>query len=224
MKNKTGKPNKGIIEDEWTFEEIIHLRTSDVTSEAITALKSASTVWYCSKGKSIVRKNEKCSRWIFISKGLASIVYEKGSKSTTLFIGGASGVFTSFHTYMADQNSIFTLEALTDCHGWEIEHDVYRELVKKYPDLLHFELNFPRTQLYELEVTYDRRALTTPLERYKTFWTHYPETCNTDERYGGTITQFLPLKVIASYLGMTQQTLSKIRRQELESLRNKEQS
>lgn len=208
------------ITHEWTFEEIIRLYTSEVSPQAIAALRRACNPWRCVKGEQIVRQGEKCDRWIFIAKGLASIVYKKGTKSTTLFLGGASCVFTSFHSYMANKGSIFDVEALTDCYGWEIEHDIYKDLVKKYPDLLHFELNYMRIQLYELEVKYERWALSSPLERYRMLWNQYPEMLSSDPLYGSDMTQHVPLKVIASYLGMTQQTLSKIRRKELDSLRN----
>ena len=210
MDNKTN-----IAEAEWSFDEIILNQSKDVSHEAIAAMRRCADSWSCPKGGSIVLQDQKCDRWVFVSKGITSINYSKDNKTSTLFFDFGGAIFTSFHSYVHNESSIFSVQALTECYGWEIPHDRYRELLRIYPDILNFEVEFLKGQLFSLEASYKRRALSTPMERYRQFWKNWP-----DLRSAPKLIQDIPLKVIASYLGMSQQHLSKIRRQEIEDSRN----
>lgn len=210
---------KNIAEYEWTFREIIRQHSPDISDEALEAFEGALTEWKCRKGQAFVEQDEFCNKWFFVSKGLHRVMHSRKDKTDTLFMDGGGAVFTSFHTFMVGKRGIFRVEALTDCFGWEIQHYRYKELVEEFPELLKFEVNLLRAQMWGLEISYMRRALATPQERYNQFWHDWPAAFQLDSHLAQNLMKYIPLKVIAQYLSMTQQTLSVLRRREMDKLR-----
>lgn len=212
---------KNIAEDEWTFSQIVHRQYPRTSTEAIRALGQVAKKWERRKGEAIVEQGELCDRWIFVSKGLHRIMFSRKGKTDTLFFDGGGAIFTSLHSFVAGKANIFRVEAITDSYGWEISHNHYRQLQERYPDLILFELNFMRYQLYSLEDYYKRRALSTPQERYDRFWSKRAEKLQYLAPH--ILSRFIPLKVIAQYLSMTPQMLSILRRRELERYRKRKE-
>lgn len=211
---------RNIAEDVWTLQEIILNQSYQISPEALKALERSMTRWRCRKGSAIVTQNEKCDRWIFISKGLCRVMFSKNGKDDTLFFDGGGAIFTSFHSIVADKDSIFRVEALTDSYGWEISHSKYSLLQTRFTDLLKFEIGLLRHQLYSLEDYYRRRALSTPQERYESFWGKRQEKLQYMAPH--VLSKFIPLKVLAQYLSMSPVMLSILRRRERERLRRRD--
>ncbi len=201
------------FEDSWTIGEILQSQHEIVSLETIEALEHAVTPCEWHRGDAVVEQNEICDKWIFIASGLHRIMFRRGKKTDTLFFGGGGDVFTSFHTLCDNKASIFRVEAMTDCHGWEISHYKYRMLQEQFPDLIKFELGMLRHQFYMLEDYYSRRGLLSAQERYERYW---------DQREGklkrfraDEFRKYLPMKVVAQYLSMTPEMLSVLRRRDV---------
>lgn len=87
-----------------------------------------------------------------------------------LFFGGAGDIFTSFHSIFLQKKSVLGLQALSDCSGWSLSHYKYCLLQEKFPELLKFEINLLRGQLFALEHYYYSRALTDSSQRLEQFY------------------------------------------------------
>ena len=213
---------KNLAEDEHTLRDVIRITTTQVSDEAIDALEAVSTTWRCGKREAIVHQDEVCDRWIFVAKGLHRLMYVKNGKEDTLFFDGGGAVFTSFHGIQTGEKGVFRLEAINECHGWSIRHEDYEAVVKRYPELMKFELRLLRHQIYCLEEYYRKFAKSTPQERYTAFWKQWPKVMiGKNQRTTNMLSRYIPLNVIAQYLSMTPQMLSRCRRREMDEARKK---
>ncbi len=202
----------------WTLADIL-TQTQIISAEAIQAVENSVTPREWRRGKAIVEQGEYCDKWIFITEGLSRVMFTRDSKVNTLFLGGSGEIFTSFKTLCDHKDSVFRLEALTDCTGYEISHSKFSFLQQRYPDLVIFERNALRHQLYALEESYNQRGLLTARERYEKFWK--PREGNLLNFFPSTYSRRIPLKVIAQYLSMSPEMLSRIRRGLIEQSRKK---
>ena len=209
------------VEDEWTFAEIIEDRLPKISLTALSAMSRVATPWKVKKRELIVKQGELCNRWIFISRGLARMTFTKAGKTNTLFFDGGGGIFTSFSSLINKEGSVFAVEALSDCWGWEITHEDYHKLTSEFPEIFEFEVWFLRNQYYALEGSYQRRAMTTPEERLENFQTVWTKNFEVSHWTSDRITQYIPQKILASYLSITPTMLSILRRREIDRQRAK---
>ncbi len=209
---------RNLAEYEWTFEEIIEEHFPKISLTALSAMSRATTPWKVKKRKPSVAQGELCNRWVFVSKGLTRIMFTKAGKTDTLFFDGEA-IFTSFRSLVSNKEGVFTLEALSDCWGWQISHDDYTNLTAEFPEILNFETSVLRKQLSALECYYERRAMSTPEDRFYSFEETWPDFF-INSHTSSVLTQYIPQKILASYLSMTPTMLSILRRREIERQRN----
>jgi CRP-like cAMP-binding protein len=124
----------------------------------------------------------------------------KGNDQVIQF--ASSGWWTGdLHSLTTQQPSIYTTRALADSEILLLPKVRMEELLERYPV---FERYF-RIMFQNSLVTHQNRLIeafaNTAEERYSNFQKKYPH-----------LEQFVPLKYIASYLGITPEFLSKIRR------------
>lgn len=109
------------------------------------------------------------------------------------------------HSLTQNQPSIYSTRALADSEIFLLPKIRLEELVERYPV---FE-RFFRIMFQNSLVTHQHRIVQafsfTAEQRYEHFQQKYPQ-----------LEQFVPLKYIASYLGITPEFLSKIRRKRME--------
>lgn len=205
---------KGLSLREYSLSEMIS-REYPVSQPAIDALEKQAVAWQCDKGEIISAQQEPCQKWIFISCGVCRISFEKNGKEDTLVFGGSGEIYTSFNTLVCNRDSLYQLQALTPCKGWEISHRKFSLLQDRFPDLIKFERNYLRQQMLAFEDLYWKRAMTTPAERYEEFWKNRADILKALSPQ--TLSRYIPLKVIAQYLSMTPQMLSILRRREVDN-------
>lgn len=213
---------KNPIEDEWTFSEIIEDHFPTISLKTLSAMSRVATPWKVKKRQLIAKQGELCDKWIFVSKGLLRMKYAKDGKTDTLFFDGGGAIFTSFSTLVHNEVNLFSLEALNECWGWEITHENYNKLTSEYPEIFEFEVWVMRNQFYALECSYQRRAMTTPEERLANFRTVWANNFKASPPWNASkMTQYIPQKILASYLSITPTMLSILRRREIDRERGK---
>ena len=155
-----------------------------------------------------IEKNEFYLKWgspsneyLFLESGfMRAFTFDpQGNEVTTGFYSGNQVVFevSSFFNRTTSKESI---QALTDCKGWMINFDQLNMLFHSIPEFREFG----RFILVKGITALKQRMLSmineTAEERYDTLIRSNPE-----------IFQYAPLKNIASYLGITDSSLSRIR-------------
>src|SRR5258705_5965263 len=153
------------------------------------------------KSKTILLQQGKvCEKVFFIEKGFARAFYHKEDQEITSWFMSEGDVIVSVQSFYAQKPSFESIELLEDAVLTSLG---YVELQAIYKDFLEFNVvGRVLTEKYYMlseERTFSLR-LQTAEERYKALLTSHPEIFNR-----------APLKYIASYLGMTPETLSRLR-------------
>lgn len=159
------------------------------------------------KGEFFLREGKVNNEYIFLETGFmrAFLLDTNGNEVTTNFFTPKNVVFevASFFQRIPSQENI---QALSDCHGWLLTFNQLNTLFHTIPAFREFG----RTILVQGFASLKTRTLSminkTAEQRYEIMLTSNPE-----------IFQHAPLKYIASYLGVTDTSLSRIRKEFLKN-------
>jgi CRP-like cAMP-binding protein len=154
------------------------------------------------QGEVVESAGEITRYFIYVGSGCLLSYYTDKQGNEHVIQFAMTGWWTGdIHSYTKGQPSIFTTKALTDSEVWLIPKASLDLLLEKYPKFeRYFRIIFQNslvTHQFRLMQSYSATAE----ERYLSFLDKYP-----------TLEQYIPQKYIASYLGMTPEFLSKIRR------------
>lgn len=182
------------------FNEIAEYASlSEASQEALSSILNLN---YFKKGQIILRPQSICNHVYFVEQGLLRTFYEQDGKNVTDWFSPENSwscSILSFINRMPDRRGI---EALEDSKVWALQFDDLNHLYDRYHDIERLG-----RMLYALGVTlvqqrFDNLHFHPASERYATLMNTNP-----------TLIQRAPLSMIASYLGITQETLSRIRSQ-----------
>lgn len=178
-------------------------RSSNLVSQE-KAEEIAAQFFYKSflKSNLFLTERQISNEYLFLEKGsMRSFAYDiNGNEVTTAFHIAGHVVFevSSFFNRTASKENI---EALTDCSGWYITYEQLNNLFHSMPDFRDFGRSILVKGFASLKVRMLSMITETAEERYCNLLKTSPE-----------IFQVAPLKHIASYLGITDTSLSRIRK------------
>ena len=157
-----------------------------------------------------VRKNEfflkegnHCNEYLFLEKGfMRAFAHDtEGNEVTTDFYSDKQVVFevaSFFQRTISKEN----IQALTHCEGWYITYEQLNMLFHSLPEFRDFGRSILVKGFAALKNRMLSQITETAEERYKNLVQTKPE-----------IIHHAPLKTIASYLGITDTSLSRIRKE-----------
>jgi CRP-like cAMP-binding protein len=154
-----------------------------------------------SKGHILIREGQVVKNTYFVKDGcLRAYCIDKNGKEHTLQFAIKNWWISDFIAIYNNELSTLTIESITDSKIIEFNAKKLDEIYSIFPE---FEA-FQRKNLERHVVSLHKRILNqlqlTAPERYDLFLNQYPD-----------IEQYTPNYHIASYLGITQQSLSRIR-------------
>lgn len=150
-----------------------------------------------------LREGTVSNEYLFLETGcMRAFTHDTdGNEVTTWFYASHSYVFEVSSLFMR-RNSTESIQALTPCYGYSISFDTLNILFHASPEFREFG----RLMLVKAFAAFKQRSLElinkSAEERYETMLVTQKE-----------IMQHAPLKHIASYLGITDSSLSRIRHQ-----------
>lgn len=158
----------------------------------------------------LVQAGEPCRYECFINKGCLRQYYIDAKGLERILSFAIEDYWMSdMYGLITGQPALTNIDALEDCELILIDKNAFEELLIRVPK---FE-RFFRIILQRAFVSHQRRIIENISlqadERYCRFVERYP-----------ALEQRLPQKQIAAYLGITPESLSRIRRQRLENLKN----
>jgi CRP-like cAMP-binding protein len=137
----------------------------------------------------------------FINKGILRIFYAKDDAEITGFIF-SEGLFAScYESFLLQTKSNQTLEALEDSVLLAIDHPSLQALYKEVPALHIVARVVAEQRFINGQRILSSHLLDKPEERYRNFSDQYPE-----------LLLRVPQHIIASFLGITPVSLSRIRK------------
>lgn len=155
------------------------------------------------KGEFFLEEGKRSNEYLFLQTGiLRSYLFDTdGNEVTTAFYSAGSVVFeaASFFQRIVSQENIL---AVTNCTGWKLSFDELNILFHAMPAFRETGRGILVKTLVSLKMRTLSMINRTAEQRYAALLSSHPE-----------IFQHVPLKYIASYLGITDTSLSRIRRE-----------
>lgn len=156
------------------------------------------------KGDFLLRQGRLCNQLSFIQSGLVRIYNTTNNKEVTQWISTQGYFVTDLASFVFNTPARWNIQALTDCTLYTIERTDYNNLGNTVPDWHRLEKLFIAKCFIILEERVNSHLFMTAEERYKLLLDQQPQLFN-----------LVPLQYIASMLGMTPETLSRLRKKQL---------
>ena len=171
--------------------------TEDAQSAIIAKLKKAKY----HKGEILIKELSKCEHLFFIEKGLVRAYYFKDAKEITDWFGLKNGVIGPVIRHFPTKTGTHSVKLLEDTTVIFISFYDLQELYDKYHEIECLDRLDAIQTILLLQQKIDSIQFLTAKQRYRDFVKAYP-----------TLLNRVSLGYIASYLGMNQVTLSRIRK------------
>ena len=154
------------------------------------------------KGHILVKPDTTCNFTYFIDNGLTRTYYLKDGKDVTDWISDEHSFASSIISFITRRPDRRGIELLEDSVLYSLHYNDLDNLCSKYHDIENLYRKLISFGLVQLQQKFDDLHFATALERYQVLMKTNP-----------SFIQRVPLGMIASYLGITQETLSRIRSQ-----------
>ncbi|WP_445430823.1 Crp/Fnr family transcriptional regulator [Chryseobacterium indoltheticum] len=152
------------------------------------------------KNKILISADKIEKDFYFIKKGIArTFVYTDGDETTFSF-GKEGDTIISMKSYIAHQKGYENVELLEDCLVYKLNTQDIRKLYAENIEIANWGIKFAENELLKAEDRLLTRQFGTATKRYEILLKNYPN-----------LLQRVQLGYIASYLGITQVSLSRIR-------------
>lgn len=155
-----------------------------------------------SKGDFLLHENEVANEYFIVEKGLIrAFVNDLDHNEITTEFFTENEIVIIPSSLFQKIPSKETVQAITDCILWKIDYDDFQELFHQLEGLREWGRVWFSYQLFVMKQRSLDRFTESASERYLKLLKEKPQ-----------IIQFAPLKQIASYLGITDTSLSRIRK------------
>ena len=148
----------------------------------------------------LFKVNRIASKVYFIKKGMVRAYANPEEEEITFWFGKEGDAVISMKNYVENQKGYETIELLEPCDLYEIQTEDLRKLYNTDIHIANWGRKFAEQELIKIEERLISRQCKTALERYKELMDKNPD-----------LLQRVQLTHIASYLGITPVSLSRIR-------------
>ncbi|MBC7937210.1 MAG: Crp/Fnr family transcriptional regulator [Rhizobacter sp.] len=154
------------------------------------------------KNELLIEDGQVCRHMYFLEQGCIRGFYNIDGKDISQWFGFENDFATSFSSFITRHAAKEYIQVVEDSTLWCISRDQLDELLSKYPELEKTVRLIYEQYYIRLEERYSNAHFKTATERYEDLLKNSPH-----------IIQRMPLGYVASYLGISAETLSRIRGQ-----------
>jgi CRP-like cAMP-binding protein len=169
-------------------------------TETLTALNAISVEKMFKKGDFLLQQDEVCKKSYWIEKGVARKYYLNDGKEITTELYFDNDIVVSFDSYCLQKPSREFIQVLTDTTISQTDFVAFQTAKQQFPKLVTLDLMMTEYYAMWLEDRLFQFHTMDATSRYVKLIKDHPH-----------IVQNIPLTFIASYLGITLETLSRIR-------------
>ncbi len=174
----------------------------DIDENEILSIVENCTVKNFQKGTFLLKQNEHCKHTFFVEKGLLRqfSIDQKGREHILVFAPENWFVTDRESTYF-NKPSAYYIQALEDSKVAIIDENFIHLLSEKIPSFINFNNKLLHNHIRHLQNRINLLLSTNAKEKYLQFIQMYPD-----------ILLRVPQIMVASYLGITPESLSRVRR------------
>ncbi|HTH56811.1 MAG TPA: Crp/Fnr family transcriptional regulator [Cyclobacteriaceae bacterium] len=152
------------------------------------------------KGEFLIKEGKVCQHVYFLEKGCLRGFYDLDGKEITHWFAFENTFVTSFFSFISRKPSFENIQLMEDGTLWALTYEDLQQLYLTHADMERMGRIMHERYYVMLEERFVRNHFKEAKERYENLTLNSPH-----------ILQRVPLGYIASYLGITQETLSRIR-------------
>lgn len=187
------QPLKELLKEECHYQ---------LREEVMDEFLSFGTLVELDRGEPIISPGEVNPHIYIVMDGIMRRWFWNSDKEVTISFALAGTLFFSNHSYYMDQESVFGFDACTPVKLLKIKREHYNGLIASNHEFCQWALSMAKCQLWYYDMK-DNVFQGTARERYDALLKNRPD-----------ILQQVSLGIIASYLRITPQYLSKLRNEE----------
>ncbi len=178
------------------IDELIH----NLDHETSVALESIQEIKHYKKGEFLLHQDKLCQYSFWIEKGILRKFYWNDSKEITTELIFENDIAVSFDSYVLQVTSKEFIQAVTAVTVYQTDKESFQIMKTKFPKLMELDLMITEYYAMWLEKRLFEFRTLDATERYLKLLQQQPH-----------IILEVPLTYIASYLGVSLETLSRIR-------------
>lgn len=171
-----------------------------LSEEAQQALHDCFEKITLAKNDFLLTEGKSCRHLYFLEKGVLRGFYNLEEKEITHWFGFENDFVTSFHSFITGEASVENIQLLEGSILWRIAKEKLTDLFDRYHEIERLVRIINEKYYIRLEERYVNAQFKTAAERYENLLLQSPH-----------IIERVSLGHIASYLGISQETLSRIR-------------
>ena len=171
-----------------------------LSSEAQEALENCFEEVVLSKNEFLVKEGKTCRHLYFLQQGALRGFYNLDGKEITHWFGFENDFVTSFHSFITQEPAVENIQLIEGSVLWSISKDTLSNLFNQYHEIERLVRIVQEKYYIRLEERFVNAQFKTATERYENLLLQSPH-----------ILERVSLGHIASYLGISQETLSRIR-------------
>lgn len=171
-----------------------------LNDKAQQAVKDCFEQQVFSKYDFLLTEGKTCRHLYFLEKGALRGYYILDGKEITYWFGFENDFVTSFHSFITRQPAVENIQFLEGSIVWSISKEKLTSLFNQYHEIERLVRIAYEKYYIRLEERFVGAQFKTAAERYDNLLKQSPH-----------ILERVPLGHIASYLGISQETLSRIR-------------
>ncbi len=171
-----------------------------LSKSAENALLNCFTKIIITKNEYLVTEGKVCHKLYFLEKGALRGFYNLDGKEITHWFGFENDFVTSFHSFITGEPAVENVQLMESCTLWSIEKETMTDLFNQHHDIERLVRIAYEKYYIRLEERYVNAQFKTAKELYENLISQTPH-----------ILERVPLGFVASYLGISQETLSRIR-------------
>ena len=175
----------------------------DIDNNNLESLVSQCKTKYVKKGDYLLKEGEKCKYSFFVEHGLLrQFALDDKGKEHILQFAPENWIVTDRESVYFDQPSAYYIQALENTNTILFEESLILHLSKQDPSFLEFNNKLLHNHIRQLQRRITLLISATAEERYLDFVRLYPD-----------LLLRVPQWQIASYLGITAESLSRVRKE-----------
>ncbi len=173
----------------------------NIDKESLESIVSAFEIQKVKKGEFFLKSGRICRKMAFIEKGYLRMYDIADGKDITFWVGSTGKFITSLSSFIFKTENFWNIQAVTDCTIYVISREKHFELCKQQPKWLEFDNLLLAHSFALLEKSMFSQLHTTAQQRFENLLKEEPALFN-----------YVPLQHIASMLGITPESLSRLRK------------